>query len=1246
MRSLLCGLLSIVLLVNSTTPALAQVVSGGRAVSRSVAQAGKRGVTSSRGASHTLANLATGTGQFAAANRALQHTSVQVTHLQQRLSNTVQYQNWLSKTSLSSLAVSGQYDRAAQHILSLPLSQQIPLLRNEFVLLHLLEKVSVPQRLKVHRFLREDIQQKLPAFESVAGQSLETVFEENTGKAQAAVCREVLSSAAALAFLGTAEDAGLFVALHQAAAKGPFEEVATRLTGRGLLRLQAYEAFNQWAEPLSQEGEFWLGVAAYARRNRLPVSLHPAVTVRPVQEVPGLAVWLEKGNVLNGLNAKDSIEATEKWLETGRKSARLQETAATFHQPSAPLPKEAPVRPDLASFNPLLVSSNTQITSAVLPNQPAAVQPAAAAAAQTPSNAGVLYSGVPVFALWNKAGRAWNRLSKLWSKKPVVSLPVEEEPGLHDNTVRPVYERVQPPMGVEADEVQALAEAPGKLEVAESGFKLTFENEEGIEHILSNVDLTIDTAFKTEGYNRIVLKKDAIFELRNLTQPAGKMSHFFFKLSNQNGELYQLASALSQMQLYRPMHIKLESKPNLRYTFSSLNVVDFETGRSFNLQASVDEKLLPAGTRDGKLLLARDGSIYFAAEGNKPVLLKNFYVRLPKEESGIWMNVLKDNPQMHFNLAISSTRNKTNLMTYVVSPLRIGTGKAFGPIMSSLGLSPFLATGIPLFANNGLTILLGPMMPFLRRIGEANMYRLGVGLYAAASMGALTLGLNGFMGIENATSLQVGGLIGVLLSMGFGGVLINVTQNNLVSRNAGAVKAARGQKNKSWVGDPTAVPTLAHLGHRFKEVLTARNVEMRDSVRYQWLSAFKNVGTFGFLALPFFFNLASQAVGSSLRADFSLSFWPLAALSSYALYKVLKMPIKDSVPRNTSMLQKIVLETEHDLIARLTKELGKPQADWNFEAIAKQLNGALTPYAYALSHKLGKKQADISIDLEKESLQRIQKGLLAQTALAEKIPQAMEQLQHALDVLGRRNMSPWRVMKMPGVVSSLGAMTLLTVHELGTSSEFAYQVGAVANAKLGLAGADGAATGMFLTAFFLYGSSFFSRIAGNWVALRTSEGSMYAFSSLMSLLGSTLLIAADNSLPLLFTGATMATFGMGNFFSQVFEHTIKQAPKFRPELAVLIGYTMPLGAGLSSGMHALAEWGASQGVSNLGLIASLGALVASFAVCPKMFANSSLIRSAQYYGQKMWQAARNMFIKKTQQVSPESPSDQAEALAQ
>ena len=1175
MKSLLCGLISIALLVNSATPALAGILPVGRATSRAVSQTTKAAARMPALLNGTTVNFSKQTAHVTAHTQALEaQTLRQVSRIQQSLSKNVQYQKWFEQSKLSTLAKGEKSANMAQRIFSLPQAKKEPLLRNEFVLLSLTQQVSLEELTLARNFFRTDLAAKQAAFKTFSGQPLDQILTTQTPAMQA--CQEAFADAAALALTGEAQDAAALIAFHQAAVGTAFEPAATRLVGRGLLRLGDYQAFNQWIEPLKQQGEFWVGLTVYARQHHLPVSLSASLGEKTPAESVYLTTWLEKGNLANGLNASGSLEATQRWMELG--AAQPMATA-----PAAGVQPAIAVKPNLNQVADLIPSKAEEIVPSDLPQ-------------------------------------------------------TKEEPGLHDNDVRPVYEEPQTlqPQELEADDMLALAEGQTELEVAESGFKLSFADKKNNEELLRNVNLTIDTALETEGYNRVVLRSDNIFELRNGTKPAGKMSHFIFTLSNEHGELYQVAQAVSKLSLYRPMRIKLERKPNARYTPVFLDVVDFDSLQSLNMQAIVDSELLPKGAAEGNLLLARDGNVYFMSNGETPVLLEGFYVRLPKGEAPIWMKALQSQAQTDFNLKLVPTDNKVNFLTYVVPLLRIGTGKAFGPIMSSLGFSPFLATGIPLFANNGLPLLLGPLMPMLRRNGDANMYRLGVGFYATAFTGALMLGLNGFMMGGAVSPMLKYGLPGVLLAAGFGGALINTPQNNLIRKNAGVIQSER-QKAKGWVGDKNAEPTISYLAKRVKEIFTTKNTEMRDSVRYQLASAVKNVGTFGFLALPFFFNSISKALGTSLHADFSLSFVPFSGLALYALYKVLKMPLKDTAPRNTAVLHNMVVEAEHNLTPMLEQTIMKPQAEWDFKAISKQLHGVLTPYARGLSYKFKRKQADVVVELEEQSLNRLKSSLTKNGVSEATAQEALTGLQQSLAALGRRDVSLWNVLKMPGVLPALSAMTMLTVHELGTSSEFAYQVNELAKLKFGMEGDGGvSALGMFLTAFFLYGTSFFSRLAGNWLALRTSEGSMYAFSSAMSVLGSSLLIAADGSLPLLFTGATMATFGMGNFFSQVFEYTTKQAPKFRQELAVLIGYTMPLAAGLSACVHSLAEWGVTQGVQDLGLMATLGALLVSFVMCPGIFADSSVIRSAQYYGKKAWTAVKNMFHKPQPPASPAS----------
>lgn len=1256
MRTLLSLLLSVTVLVSSSSPALAQIVPVGRGVS-TIARMGE-GTTVALETTNLLRRLG-----YAPALASARMQSPMASNLSQFIALQVEQQLAQQGGDIRPLMLAGRLEGLASRIIDLRPSATLRdgLLRNEFVTLALSNQATAENIQQALSFYREDLAKKSISFSGITEQNPARLLDA-TSSERLGLYLDALSDAAALGLLGSAKDVPALLNFYKAAAPTALQQVAATITARNLLRWEAYDAFNIWVKEVPTEGLFWQELSNYVKAENIPVTFTPTVG-RPQMVTGQMSTWLASGCAVNGINAFATQDATRQWLALGQEPLVVpvaQETLQAAAKQAAPAAAE--IKPlevaDLApitatpisldvSLAPLatLPQEGIEVAAAEIPaTQPvlpvseekaAPVVPAATRTA-TSSTSGVLYSGIPVFHLLKSAKNLVQTIRGWFGgRKPVtpVQAAVHEPAGLHDNEVHSLYEHVTPPLPYDAEDVMGLESLPSIVPMAGEGFKFTIERA-GEETILSNVDITISSSIKlANGYNRLVQTEDHVFELRNQTLDPKKMERFFFVLSTDNGALQTLIEGAQRIQSHYPLRVKIRfngtekwSAPFKRLYNHTKAVVQVplysgDMKGSFIL-ADLDTALLPTElvkTADQGALFAQGNKIWYMDPNGRSVALSKYYVRLPKEESSKWIQIFQNNPQVKFNLNVYSSLNKTNFMTYLVSPMRIGTGKAFGPIMSSLGLSPFFATGIPLFANNGLSVVLGPLMPYLRRIGDANMYRLGVALYALASTGALALGLNGFMGVENATATQVGGLIGVLTAMGFGGVLINTTQNNLVASNVGAMPAVRSKKTKNISAASESGPnaaTLGFLGKRVKEIFSKGHVEMRDSVRYQWLSALKNVGTFAFLAIPFGFNVLSEAVGSSLRADFSLSFWALAGLSLYSLVKVMRMPLKDSFPRDLTVLHKMLKDKEFQVLADIEKQLARPEVQRDFGPIVKQLNGILGPYARATSYKTHEKEKDVSARLEAETMQNLQAELTAKGLPAEQVQQAMDSLQAAFDALGKRNVGIWNVMKMPGVRSALGAMTLLTVHELGTSSEFAYQVKEVAKANFGVGDAEGAALGMFLTAFFLYGTSFFSRLAGNWLALRTSEGSMYAFSSAISAIGTGLLIAANGSMPMLFTGAIMATFGMGNFFSQVFEYTIKQAPKFRQELAVLIGYTMPVAALLTAGVHTLAEWGTAHGINALGLMVCQAALFTSFFVAPRMFADSSLVKAIKYYGKK------------------------------
>ena len=187
---------------------------------------------------------------------------------------------------------------------------------------------------------------------------------------------------------------------------------------------------------------------------------------------------------------------------------------------------------------------------------------------------GILYGGLPFFT-WGKIFSKWTDGVRSWRifprRKPAASAIVED-PLLHENTVKDVLQdNFDAPAEVTAaDDLIGIGQEEPVL-VAEDGFKLTVEETDGTEQILSNVDVGIDASIKTNGYNRLVLSNGHIFQLRNLSQAPSNLDHFYFELPNDNGELWNLLHGQLQGETSgHLLRIKLEHLPNRRYQAVSL----------------------------------------------------------------------------------------------------------------------------------------------------------------------------------------------------------------------------------------------------------------------------------------------------------------------------------------------------------------------------------------------------------------------------------------------------------------------------------------------------------------------------------------------------------------------------------------------------------------------------------------------------------------------------------------------------
>ncbi len=1225
MKQLLSLLLCVCLLVNTVVPSFAQVLSGPVA---------KKGI---------VALFSSGM-KDAALNRALFENMVR-SGLEMGL-----YRETVSSIGkIHAQFEMGNLRGLGEQILVVPdASVREWMMHNEMAVLSLNRALTPQVFSKTISSYQQNLKDAPAVFKNIpSSETLSSFLQKAETAAKDAPAQKVLNvlaNASSLALIGTQKDMPALLAFYEEARGTIFQDVAAVIVARGCLRTGAYEELNTFIEKEQVRGVFWVGLADVVQKHELPVKipfLKPYTEEAVIASQP-LRRYLQKAGPLVAIQGDFSSSATETWLELGKGNVPLRQRAAV---PQTPKTQE--IKPPLTAAANAPVSAETGNTLAH-GNSPAHetekgfLKEDVANGYQAPAISTVSVEPMPLLhiSLPPSLGKVVAQGTEQTAATSAASAKtaVEEPEGLHENNVYEHYEEVELPPAYEAEDYVSEEALPALIPIAGEGFKFTLERG-GVETILDNVDVSISSAIKlANGYNRLVQREDHIFEVRNQTLDPKKMERFFFALSTANGELPILIEAAQSLRRFYPLRIKINredsgdslltylTKPFKRLSNNVKDVVQIPIHsvdkKGPYVLADLDVSLLPselAKTAEKGYLTAQGKRVVFHSPQGQEVTLSRFYVRLPKEESSKWTQILQNSPKTHFSLNVYPTENKTAFMTYVVSLLRVGTGKIFGPIMRFLGLPDWSSTAIPLFANNGMSLVLGPAMPLLRRMGDANMYRLGVGLYALSSLGALSLGFNGFLGLENAAAWQIGGFIGVLFGMGIAGTLVNTVNNPLLASNAGKITLSRkkSEKRAAVVRDPSVKPTLSFLGQRAKEVVTAKNVEMRNSVIYQLASAMKNVTTFLFAAWPFLFNLVSEAVGSSVRADFSLSFWFLSGISLYSLFRVLNLPLKDSFPRNLPVLHRMSVEKEAQVIEDLTQQLAKnPQATIDFAATVKQLNSMLGPYARQTAYIMKEKEKEVSLQMEAETIEHIQKALEEAKIAPEAIERTTKGLQEAFDSLGRRNANMRDVLKKPLVLPALTAMTLLTIHELGTSSEFAFAVNDALKAR-GMDPKASIAMGTFLSALFLYAPSFIFRLAGNWLALRMSEGSMYALSSSASVIGTGLMIASGGSLPMLFTGALFATFGMGNFFSQVYEYIMSLQPKYRTELAVLIGYTMPVAAVLTAGVRSLAAFGNTQGIYGLGLMACEAALIGSFFAAPGIFAGSSVIQSIKYYWKKL-----------------------------
>ncbi len=1196
MYKLLSLVLSVSMVVSSITPAMGQVFRG----------RGARGLRAPRETTST---------SFAT-----------------KVSRRVFTQQALSTGSaaLQARILAGGTKGVAQSILTQSSAQRTKLLRNDFVSLSLIpHAVSQAERMEAISFYKMQLngvtsiltmpQQDLPAFLELAKNepAHPTVLE----------VQGVLADAAALSLIGSREHAPLLLDFYYQAQGTIFEDTAALITARGLLRMQAYAELEGVLAHTAKSPAL-AGVRAYVQKYQLPVEVPTAPEVAS-GDTSALADFLGADFSPNRLHADYSLAATEQWMDLGSPLEEVPEQmlpAGTTDKPAVtkntpaqtPTGAEATVS-DAGTFaaQPLVLTPmpHPQVTL----EQPAtpAAAPVRAAASPVRSTEGILYSGIPVFAMADglKRGLAW--VKRKFAKEKAAAAPYEE-PGLHENTLRPVYMEAEVPETAQigGDLVGTLNEGE-MVPVGADGFKLTVEGEDKVEHILHNVDLTVSTSLKnfSSEYNRLALDTNHIFELRNQTIPAKRPDHFYFALSTAHGEFEKLLQGAKALSLPRPMRIKIQRTGTPKKSIT-LPVVDMNLQETA-LVADVDTALLgDVKTTEGGQVLYHNNTLYFRSAEGELTPLENSFIRLPKEESKHWTKILAMYPETSFTLGVFSTMDKMPPVTYLVPSLQIGLGKTLAPVLNDMStMGETTSSAIMLGINNVLPALMGFVHPLLKKYGEAAVFRVGASMFTAGGLIALASGLYGHVGADMMSDWQLAGFLASSVLIALGTNITRFVQNIIISANRGIVPQNNSFKKKlKPEQNGTVTYNVSHVLERAKEVLTKKSTEsLRDVVYYQRGAMFKNLGTMLFLSFPWLANLAGKAVlGVDLGLDFSASYVPYTLYSLYTLHKLSKIPYKDAFPLNVTLLKNNVQDAQNAAAVKIAEIKPEEMAATHpiMQEPATHLKGAIDALVPVESRKTKKAVDPLTLQYEAEAGKEVEQLLLQAGRTEAEAAAARQSLQKAFDLLGHRDIKLKDVARMPGLPSSLAAMTLATLGELGLSNGLAF-------AMRELVGNGTAATG--IVGILLYGCMFGWRIVGNVLSQRMSGGSMYALSSAAGVLGPMMMALSGGNVATLVSGAIIACFGISNFFSQMYEYMVGLHPKYKREIALLINYTMPAGAVGASLLRLSSE------VPGLDMGLAGAALAASVALTPGMLANSSVLRMIGYEWGRLKTAIKNFF---------------------
>ena len=1167
MKQFLSLVLSACLLVNTAAPAFAQLTPLGESAVRATAQ----------GASRQSLFLP------ATLSRHVFNGTITAAYLARIPSFTVQSGVPTEIQLISSQFQNNQFLGLGAQILKLPQSSySLALMRNQMVGLALKHRLPGFERGQAIGFYQEQLAQAPQIFSMVGkGETLES-FSQRVLKTENSPEEKVFglfADAAALGLMGNEKDIPSLFDFYKAAKGTIFESPAKLLLGRSLQRM-GKEAESKLKSLFEEDAQ---DISWETFRNQITELTNQAPDASVAS--PSFQKGLLRYGPFAGLAGDFSTSATFTWRSLGEKE--------DFRVVPSPAPKHGvagkaggPVEPLVLALPPS--SLTEEITPAVT--------------------------------------------------KPVATAPVTVE--------QAVAEQVVPAQEESATVSQRFKQFLSGKKGERTSFPVSVVSKSGEKRALP-ITFSIGSSFKGD-YDEIIFQEEPRFEngyivkrVENGEKPVD-MEHFYMSISPKDiGTLVRAAQKAGVN-----LNLKLEQDSDASLERVKKELYDEKTGEELPVELDVQLSLalwrreakqafshwleslgLPGVQSENLILnaqffLRENGEIGLKFEGSDEMvpLPEEYYVRFPKHQLQQFMKLepfLEKGTQLEF--VVHPTEDKVDIVARDASLSNVSLGKVGSIVRDPLEISDATANALMFSINYVMPGFASLMTPVLKKYGEKNLLVTAMGISALAGALITAGGFYGFVEQMTLGPVQKGLFMTGMVAMAVAGIIKQLVSNPLINGNRGVVVLSSEEAEEAveelTEGKPEGFKLIAQ---RFKEIFLRKpTVSLTAVAGYNRSFIYKNVGTLAFLGSPYLINYIVKFLsGVDLGLDFSVSFPLYALYATYVMQKVMGSKLRDAyTAKKLNESRQTVLNMIDTGSEALAKE--KEVSQKIIRDVARSFKDSLDALAFAhIKIDPSKDKKILYEDFKDKVLTAVENKLIQEyKKTPEEAKQIMERLSDAIKMQENNLGNMWAMFRSPGVATLLIAMSTACVHEFVLSSSFTgIMKNLIPQGELAL----------FLTASALYLPMIAGRLAGGDLSNRKMKpASMYIGFSALSAIGTTIMATAGGSVPLTIAGAAIATIGIGNFFTQMYDYITRLYPKRVRELSSLMALTMGVGGAVAIPAGYMA------GMSGMGVPANLlyasGMLLTSLLLTPRMMRNSSLVTGVRQEIQKVWERFKRFF---------------------